>query len=292
MNLLDKSCCVVRLLLAVLLGVALTFPAKTLAAIQPVNCEALAEQEARQAGLPTGLLASISRIEAGRRVGKGPVRAWPWTLNQAGKGMYFETREKALAYLNAAVAGGVRNIDVGCMQINYGWHGKNFGSLEDMMDPHKNVKYAVRFMLELYQLHGNWQAATRHYHSADPTRGEAYYQKVARVRARMTPDPLPGSDIILTDATTAIAPDSEAVANLQPANVNLITRHAAAPLVMLPDYAIGDASIAALLALVPDTREPVFGVPVTKVVDRNIAPAVLRKKWDRIEAFRLALASQ
>jgi hypothetical protein len=81
-------------------------------------------------------LPAIARIESGRSV-KGKRKAWPWTLNHAGKGLYFETKSAALAYLGTATAGGRTNIDVGCMQINHYWHGQEFKSLEGMIDPSK-----------------------------------------------------------------------------------------------------------------------------------------------------------
>ena len=76
------------------------------------DCEELATQIGQEAGLPQHLLPAIARIESGRSV-KGKRKAWPWTLNHAGKGLYFETKSAALAYLGTATAGGRTNIDVG-----------------------------------------------------------------------------------------------------------------------------------------------------------------------------------
>ncbi|MGS4946806.1 lytic transglycosylase domain-containing protein [Meridianimarinicoccus sp. RP-17] len=149
------------------------------------DCEALAARAAAERGIPEGLLPSIARVESGRGQGKLGRRAWPWTLNQAGKGMYFDTRAEAMDYLRAAVARGVRNIDVGCMQINYRWHGDQFDSLESMMDPVANTRYAARFLSELRARHGSWEVATGHYHSMTPERGRHYRGLVARVLGDM-----------------------------------------------------------------------------------------------------------
>ena len=62
------------------------------------DCEELATQIGQDAGLPQHLLPAIARIESGRSL-NGKRKAWPWALNHAGKGLYFETKSSALDYL-------------------------------------------------------------------------------------------------------------------------------------------------------------------------------------------------
>jgi hypothetical protein len=162
----------------------------------------MAAEAGRRAGLPAGLLPAISRIEAGRGKG-GERRAWPWTLNHAGKGLYFETRGEALAYLREATAGGRTNIDVGCMQINHYWHGANFPSVESMLDPVVNVDYAVRFLIDLHERHGSWPDAVRNYHSPDPERGARYLAAFARAHDLILEGPEGGSQTALAAAAPA-----------------------------------------------------------------------------------------
>ena len=70
------------------------------------SCEAAAVRAEKAAGIPSFLLAAISRTETGHtRAGRG-YGAWPWTLNIRGKGYYFETREDALAALQQAIDAG------------------------------------------------------------------------------------------------------------------------------------------------------------------------------------------
>ena len=145
------------------------------------NCEDLANQVEREENLPSHLLSSISRVEAGRKLSNGEVRGWPWSINHAGKGLYFETKEGALKYLKNAVANGSRNIDVGCMQLNYRWHKGGFTSLEDMFDPVKNINYAAEFVKELFERHKNWEDTIKHYHSNKEKFNIPYHKKVAKV---------------------------------------------------------------------------------------------------------------
>ena len=76
---------------------------------------------------------------------------------------------------------GDRNIDVGCMQINYRWHGKAFESIEQMIDPAYNVPYAARFLKVLYERHGDWEKAIRYYHSGNSKYNRSYLARVKKV---------------------------------------------------------------------------------------------------------------
>ena len=145
------------------------------------NCEKIANRIETETNLPIHLLSSISRVEAGRKLSSGEVKGWPWSINHAGKGLYFETKKGALKYLKNAVSNGSKNIDVGCMQLNYRWHKGAFSSLDDMFDPEKNIQYAAKFVKELYGRHQNWEDVIKHYHSNKKKFNVPYYQKVSKV---------------------------------------------------------------------------------------------------------------
>lgn len=167
------------------------------------DCEAHAAAAGREAGIPDGLLPAIARVESGR---KG--RAWPWTLNQGGKGSFHPTKADALAALAEFRARGVENVDLGCMQINWRWHSQEFADAASMLDPATNTRYAARFLRQLHDRFGDWDSAVAAYHSANPTRGAAYGRKVAAARDRIEAE---GSE---TDPVLAVA---EADADPSPA---------------------------------------------------------------------------
>lgn len=172
------------------------------------SCEAAAVRAEKAAGIPSFLLAAISRTETGHtRAGRG-YGAWPWTLNIRGKGYYFETREDALAALQQAINAGETSVDVGCMQINYRWHGEQFSSIDQMIDPGVNTAYAAQFLSGLKKRLGSWQEATRHYHSATPNLGEAYLSRVQKVMAGFGQSPDLGPDIQVADAAGAADPNA------------------------------------------------------------------------------------
>ena len=90
---------------------------------------------------------------------------------------------EALAFARASVAAGRTSFDVGCFQINYFWHGRNFPSLEAMFDPETGADYAASFLKSLYQERGDWSAAAGAYHSQLPDRAGVYRTRFDRILA-------------------------------------------------------------------------------------------------------------
>ena len=85
---------------------------------------------AKRLNTPSGLLQAISLKETGRWDQKrGMSYPWPWTVTAGGKGVYFATKKEAIDKVQALRKKGVRNIDVGCMQINLFYHPNAFLSL-------------------------------------------------------------------------------------------------------------------------------------------------------------------
>ncbi len=152
-------------------------------------CETHAASAAQRHGVPPDLMRAIARMESGRAVGGGAVRAWPWTANVAGQGFYFDTSAEALAHLETVRANGQTSFDVGCMQLNYRWHGDQFASLSQMIEPARNTDYAARYLSDLYTETGDWDMATRYYHSRTASHGATYLAGVRRIKAGMGDEP-------------------------------------------------------------------------------------------------------
>src|SRR5690349_16563156 len=86
-------------------------------------CRAAIAAAERERSIPAGLLQAIGRVESGRRdPATGQFGPWPWTINAEGRGMFFPSREAAIAEVRQLQARGVRVIDVGCMQVNLHFH--------------------------------------------------------------------------------------------------------------------------------------------------------------------------
>lgn len=149
-------------------------------------CDAAAEQAAAESGVPLALMRAVTRVETGRD--NAP---WPWTLNVAGQGQWFDSADAAIAAAEKAVAAGQDQVDIGCFQLNLRWHGARFASLSDMIDPMANARYAARFLTELHEETGDWRDAAAAYHSRTPDLGEAY---LSRLEAAHDADTLTAPD--------------------------------------------------------------------------------------------------
>lgn len=138
-------------------------------------------QEAAQ-GLPRHILAAIGKAESGRWIEADRASiAWPWTVTAGGEGRHFDTKAEALAEVHRLKARRVTNIDVGCMQVNLGYHGHHFESLEQAMDPAANTAYAGKFLKTLRETSADWMEAAGRYHSSLAERNEPYRAKVAKL---------------------------------------------------------------------------------------------------------------
>ena len=147
-------------------------------------CRSAITAAERAFGIPDRLMQAMGVVESGRTDERGGVTAWPWTINVEGVGYVFETKQDAVAAVNAHRARGARSIDVGCMQVNLMHHGDAFSSLEQAFDPQANARYAAEFLQKLLGQTGSWPRAAAGYHSLTPDIGADYGRKVLAVWAR------------------------------------------------------------------------------------------------------------
>ena len=171
-------------------------PLMTQAAPDPASlCDRAAGMAAEESGVPVDILLAISRVETGRSQ-DGILAPWPWTINADGAGAFYDSKEEAVAAATAHLTDGTGTFDTGCFQINHGYHGHEFGSLDDMFDPLSNARYAAKFLNQLYDELGNWADAVAAYHSRTPDKAEAYLERVKSVIegpevAQAVAEPLP-----------------------------------------------------------------------------------------------------
>ncbi len=140
--------------------------------------EAIAAQEKSQA-IPKHLLSAIALAESARKHPTfGKRMPWPWTVMAEGEGRYLPSKAMAIEEVRLLQARGIRNIDVGCMQVNLYHHADAFYSLDNAFDPAANVAYASKFLKSLYEEFGSWQEAAGRYHSATPELKGPYQDRV------------------------------------------------------------------------------------------------------------------
>ncbi len=129
--------------------------------------------------IPPDTLAAIGNVESGKyssyRKQKEP---WPWTVYSNGKSNFFKTKTQAERYINKLIDEGEKNIDIGCMQINWNFHNKNFKSIGDMLNPRKNIEYAGKLIKNHYKNTHDWEKAIGNYHSKTPEFHKKYLKKI------------------------------------------------------------------------------------------------------------------
>ena len=132
--------------------------------------------------IPHGLLSAISKVESGRYHEKHRrVISWPWVIHAEGRGHFFNNKHEAIKAVQNLTNKGVKNIDVGLMQVNLFYHGKAFASLDHAFDPRTNIEYAAKYLTSLKKEHATWSKAVAHYHSASPVHHIPYRQKVYKM---------------------------------------------------------------------------------------------------------------
>lgn len=183
-------------LAAFLVGAGLAAVSQARATNPAEMCARAAHIAADRHGVPFRVLSTIALVETGRKA-RGQMQAWPWALHAAGRGHWFDTRDALLAYAQESLRAGIRNMDLGCFQINYHWHAHHFTSLEDMIDPLRNADYAARLLAGHKARLGSWEKAAGAYHSATPQLAERYLTRFHQMQ-QFTAS---GRTLILTEDT-------------------------------------------------------------------------------------------
>lgn len=143
------------------------------------QCMRAIYQTSKSLQIPVDVLGAVALTETGIRKGK-KFTPWPWALNVNGKGYIYKSREQAFLAARKFLGQGKTSIDMGCMQMNWRWHKNRFGaSVNNALDPLKNVMAAGRFLKEHYKKYGNWTKAIGRYHSGTPQYASRYLKKAS-----------------------------------------------------------------------------------------------------------------
>lgn len=146
----------------------------------PTNlCEREMSRAAARYDVPLAVLYAVGLTETGRRGSLSP-----YAMNIEGPSFFPDSRAAAMRRFEAARKGGARLIDIGCMQINHYFHGRQFRSVEAMFDPRENVEYAAQFLKALRAREGSWTLAAARYH-AGPDNNPEQKKYVCQVIANM-----------------------------------------------------------------------------------------------------------
>ena len=151
-------------------------PVKAPAQTTTQTCREHIEKEEKSKGIEPGLLEAIAQIES---------KLAPYTVNASGDGYSFKTVEAAVQFIKAKKKQGCRNISVGPMQLQLRWHQHNFKSIEEMIEPQKNISYAAKLLAKFKRQTGSMEKAVKMYHTGNPHTGEAYKERVFNALAKI-----------------------------------------------------------------------------------------------------------
>lgn len=135
---------------------------------------------AAEYGIPYTVLYAVALTESGVSSNHNGVRhPWPWTLNVAGSGYVYPSREAAWHALNTFIARGERSIDIGLMQVNWRFHNDKLRDTWQALDPYFNLRVAAVILRQCFEQRHDWWASVGCYHSpADTARALRYRSRV------------------------------------------------------------------------------------------------------------------
>ena len=143
---------------------------------------------ASEHGIPYTVLYAVALTESGKQVTAGDVyRPWPWTLNIAGRGYFFNSRLAAWQALTVSLQGGQRSVDIGLMQVNWRYHQERLGTPWQALDPYFNLRVGAGILQECYTTRQDWWASVGCYHApTHPLRADRYRRRVVTRWQRVT----------------------------------------------------------------------------------------------------------
>lgn len=140
-------------------------------------CSNIIKQTEVDLKIPENLLLSIALTESGRKVGNN-FFPWPWSINVKGKGYFLKNKQQLISLAKDNLKKKNKNFDLGCMQINYYYHGHKFKDVAEIIEPEINVTWAGNFLISLKEKHNTWDEAISRYHSNTKWRKKQYLAKV------------------------------------------------------------------------------------------------------------------
>ncbi len=149
-------------------------------------------QVAQAQGVPATVLYAVALTESGAALASGKQQPWPWTLNVEGRPYRFPTRLEAWQALHAHLARGATRIDIGLMQVNWGYHQRALGDPWRALDPYHNLTVGASILRAQYRHAGDWRQAVGRYHAPNHVeRADRYSLHVATWYRRIAREGLP-----------------------------------------------------------------------------------------------------
>ena len=144
---------------------------------------------AAEQGIPEAILYAMALTESGKTIDAiADTRPWPWTLNVAGQGYFFDSRLAAWQALRSWLQTGESSIDIGLMQVNWHYHQDKLGSPWQALEPYHNLRVGAAILQTCYQVRQEWWSSVGCYHApSNQDRADRYRQRVVAHWRRLSP---------------------------------------------------------------------------------------------------------
>jgi soluble lytic murein transglycosylase-like protein len=137
-------------------------------------------------GIPPLVLYGVALQESAKLFGEFSL-PWPWTLNVQGTPRRYARYAEAVEGLRAIVASGIRNVDTGLMQVNWGYHRDRLIEPSRALDPYPNIAVGATILRSHFERTRNWYAAVGRYHSPGNAERAANYSALVFRRIAQVP---------------------------------------------------------------------------------------------------------
>lgn len=116
----------------------------------------------------------------------GLLRPWPYQLHFKGETLRFDTREEAASQIEQWENAGIRNYDIGPLQINRRWHGHRVDQLTDLLNVRRSLDLAAYLLAETIQLSGSdEELGIGRYRSWKEGEARAYARRIQDIRIQL-----------------------------------------------------------------------------------------------------------
>ena len=137
-------------------------------------------------GVPPMVLYGVALQESAKLFGPFAL-PWPWTLNVRGTPMRYPSYAAAVAGMRSFIAAGVRNVDAGLMQVNWGYHRDKLIDPARALDPYPNIAVGAHILRTHFAETHNWYTAVGRYHSPANFERAAHYAALVFRRIAQVP---------------------------------------------------------------------------------------------------------
>jgi hypothetical protein len=139
------------------------------------DCLEIIKRVEKVYNIPNGLLYAIAKKES---------RCTPYAVSRGRQSFFFSSLKETIPFVQDAYRRGFKNLNVGCMQINFRSHKHSFSNALEMIHPEINIDYAARLLRNAYQRYGSWERAVRVYNSGKPYGSTRYWRSICALWGR------------------------------------------------------------------------------------------------------------